>query len=245
MRAMIISHRKRFVVFSPWKTASQTTLLRLHKYSEGSYPLFFYFNPYLQRVVHQHISRADFECLPEAKLSYYLAAFVRNPYDRAYSGFNQLQRDIQEQPRAEFPSSWIRDLVRRQLVDNFSQLCQAGFDFNTWISLVREEQIYETGSNSNFPLHPAHYWTHISNEKRVDFMGKVENFEEDFSTLCAKLSLDHITEGNANESAINNGRSNAQGYRYTHLMSASSIDKINHLFHDDFLLLGYDPIAPR
>jgi hypothetical protein len=67
-----------------------------------------------------------------------------------------------------------------QLAENFSQLCQAGFEFNKWISLLREEQIYEIGCNSNFPLHPAHYWTHISDEKKVNFIGKVENFENDF-----------------------------------------------------------------
>ena len=108
----------------------------------------------------------------------------------------------------------------------------------------REEQIYETGNNSNFPLHPAHYWTHIATEKKVDFIGKVENFEEDFVRLCAVLALEDVTECNSNVSAPVHRKRNPQGYQYTHLMSASSIDKINYLFRDDFLLLGYDPVAP-
>jgi len=101
---MIISHNKKFVMLEPWKTASQTMRARLHEHSEceSRYPGFFYFNPYLNRVVHQHITRAEFDCLPEAKLGYLTAAFVRNPYDRVNSGFRQLQKDIQEQPSALF-----------------------------------------------------------------------------------------------------------------------------------------------
>jgi hypothetical protein len=128
---MIISHNKKFVMLEPWKTASQTMRARLHEHSEceSRYPGFFYFNPYLNRVVHQHITRAEFDCLPEAKLGYLTAAFVRNPYDRVNSGFRQLQKDIQEQPSARFSEPWIRDLVRKQLAENFAQLCQAGFEF--------------------------------------------------------------------------------------------------------------------
>jgi hypothetical protein len=177
---MIISHKNRFMMLGPWKTASQTTRARLRRYDESQYPTFFYFNTYLNRVVHQHITRAEFECLPEAKLGYLAATFVRNPYDRAYSGFRQLQKDIQEQPSASFPEPWIRDLVRQQLAENFAQLCRAGFQFDDWIALVRDEQVYEIGRNSNFPLHPAHYWFHIGDVRAVDFIGQVETFEADF-----------------------------------------------------------------
>ena len=94
---MIISHAKRFVMLLPWKTASQTMVLRLSQYNESPYNRFFYFNAHLNRVVHQHITCADFACLPESKLGYFLASYVRNPYDRAYSGFRQLQKDIKGQ----------------------------------------------------------------------------------------------------------------------------------------------------
>ena len=49
---MIISHQKRFVMFLPWKTASQTIALRLQPYNESPYGRFFYFNSHLNRVVH-------------------------------------------------------------------------------------------------------------------------------------------------------------------------------------------------
>jgi hypothetical protein len=238
---MIISHKNRFVMLGPWKTASQTTRARLRRYDESQYPTFFYFNTYLNRVVHQHITRAEFECLPEAKLGYLAATFVRNPYDRAYSGFRQLQKDIQEQHSASFPEPWIRDLVRQQLAENFAQLCRAGFQFDDWIALVRDEQIYEIGRNSNFPLHPAHYWSHIGNVRAVDFIGQVETFEADFRRFLSEVGIQESEEVNENVvDLVGASASDPSGYRYVARMNEQSKGRINELFVRDFELFGYE-----
>src|SRR4029077_4937952 len=112
------------------------------------------------------------------------------PYDRAYSGFLQLQRDIREQPAAPFPNDWIKALVMRQLADNQAQLAAGDFEFDKWFALVEEHQIYEVGRNSSFPLHPAHYWTGIDRERKVDFIGKVECFERDFDAFCGRVGIE-------------------------------------------------------
>ncbi len=241
---MIICHAKRFVVLAPWKTASQTMHHRLQRYNESLYPQFFYFNHYLNRVVHQHITCAEFLCLPESKLGYYVASFVRNPYDRVYSGFRQLQEDVKHQPFAQYPETWIRDLVMRQLADNFAQLCQANFLFDAWLALVADEQVYEVGRNSNFPLHPAHYWTHVADHRTVDFVGKVEKFDNDFEKLRSQIDIDKVESGNANVVDMEGRKSeNLFGYRYVHLMSPDFIIKINRLFFRDFERFGYEQIV--
>ncbi len=63
---MIISHRKRFIILAPWKTASSTIRARLGGYCESPYSTFYHFNPILKRVVHQHLTYADFAALPES-----------------------------------------------------------------------------------------------------------------------------------------------------------------------------------
>ena len=158
---MIISHQKRFVILAPWKTASGTLRARLGGYCESPYDVFYYFNATLKRVVHQHVIYADFAALPESRLGYRTAAFVRNPYDRVYSGFRQLQRDVRAQPEADYPTPDVRGLVMAQLAENFSQLCRAGFEFERWLELIDDHQVLEVGRNSSFPLHPAHYWRRI------------------------------------------------------------------------------------
>lgn len=238
---MIISHKHKFVLLSPWKNASSTTYEALKEYDESPYDRFFYFNRYLNRVVHRHITLAEFLLLPESKFGYTLCAFVRNPYDRAYSGFVQLQRDVIDQPRAEYPSAWIKELVTAQLVENQKKIIEADYEFNKWILLLREYEIRDIGRNTNMFLHPSNYWTHIDGQQRVDFIGRVEQFDRDFSLLCSNLGViaAPIASINVTEEQVG---SNSQ-YRHISKMSKDAITRINELFRDDFELFGYEMIT--
>ncbi|MCS0493836.1 sulfotransferase family protein [Ancylobacter sp. MQZ15Z-1] len=234
---MILSHRHRFVLFAPWKTASSTAHLRLQPLNESPYSRFFDFQPALNRVVHQHITCADFNALPEARLDYRRASFVRNPYDRVCSGFVQLQRDIATQMDVPFPQPWIRELVREQLDENRRQLEAAGYDLNAWIATITERQVYETGRNTNFSLHPAHYWTHLAGEPYVGFVGRVERFEPEFERLCGFLGIP--VPPRADENVTDAAMLGSDAYRYADRLDRASIERINALFARDFELFDY------
>jgi Sulfotransferase family len=243
-RAVILSHKHRFALLSPWKTASSTCHERLSSYNESIYSRFFQFNKHLNRVVHQHVTFSEFLSLPEAQLGYTVGAFIRNPYDRAYSGFIQIQRDIILQPRAKFPEQWVKDLVMTQLTENARRLIQSGYDFNKWILSIPEYEIFEVGRNTNFPLHPSHYWTHSSEARVVDYVGKVENFEDDFAEFCLKVGIPVQPILNANiTTRIYSRCSTPLGYKYISRMSTAAIARINDLFKKDFELFGYDMIT--
>jgi len=239
---MIISRQRRFVVFQPWKTASQTLALRLRNFDESPYSASFGFNEHLNRVVHHHLTCADFAALPESRLGYFLASFVRNPYDRVYAGFRQLSVDMREQPALAFAEPWVRDLVLRQLDENQVQLEAANYDFDAWVALLREAQIYEAGRNTSFPLHPAHYWTHLAGRQYVSFIGRVEQFEGDFTRLTELLGLGDLGRANANVVELA-GPTGASCSRYADRMHKRSIDKITALFDADFERFGYDRIG--
>ncbi len=129
----------------------------------------------------------------------------------------------------------------KQLAENFAQLCAAQFDFNKWLDIICDEQIYEIGRNTNFPLHPAHYWTHIATKQAVDFIGHVENFEADFQELLSYIGVEMVQTINTNVVELEgNARYNFFGYRYTDRMSVRSIQKINRLFEQDFDLFNYE-----
>lgn len=226
------------LIFSPWKTASSTMSLRLRSLDRWPYPRFYHFAPRLNRIVHHHITCSDFSLYPEAALGLLTASFVRNPYDRVYSGFLQLQRDFEQQPRMAFENDWVRRHVMRQLADNFAQVASAGFDVDRWFSSVGEEQIYEAGRNSSFPLHPAHYWTHCGSEPFVDVVGRVESFDVDFDALLARCGLSGLPRVDANVSAVGD-ESSAADYRHARRLSRRTLDKINVLFRRDFELFGY------
>jgi Sulfotransferase family len=237
---MIISHKKKFAAFRPWKCASSTLSARLEPYDQSPYSRFYHFNPHLGRVTHQHLTCADFAALPESKLGYFTFTFVRHPYDRVYSGFQQFFRDIDWQPKASFPSNWVKQLVLSQLASNFAQLARALFDFDTWWASVDEHQIYNAGANSSFPLHPAHYWTHIDGTQYVDSIGKVENFETDVEAICSRLEIPVPEKQNVNLSGESVGVSlDPNQTYYSSRMNRASLDKINAIFARDFQLFDY------
>ena len=197
----------------------------------------------MNRVVHQHLTCSDFISLPEAKLDYFLASFVRNPYDKVYSGFLQMQRDIKFQPNMKFEQPWVKNLVISQLIENHQVLIKANHDFNNWIDLIDDYKFLEQGRNTNFPLHPAHYWTHIADNQFVDFIGKVENLESDIKILAKTLEIKKLPVINSNVTKHDSDSiDNINGYRYLERMKPSTIRKINFIFNRDFELFGYKKI---
>ncbi len=238
---MIISYAKSFVMFAPWKTASTTLHARLKPLDESPYDRFFHFCPFLNRVVHQHITCAEFLAYPESRERFFTGSFIRNPYDRAYSGLVQLQSDVQTMMKMPFPSEWIRSLVRRQVAENLAQLFEADFDFNRWMLSVTEEQVFEVGRNTNFPLHPSHYWTHVDGRQYASFIGRVEDFEHDVDEFCTQVGIEIPARMNENVRA-SAAADTAQRYRYAERMSRAAIDRINFLFDEDFGRFGYDRI---
>jgi len=237
---MIVSHKHKFIVLLAWKTASQTLLARLHDYNESEYGSFFEFNSILNRVVSPHITCADLKSLPESQLKYFSASFVRNPYDRVYSGFHQLRRDVKLQRKGKFSSPMVQRLIMSQLQEIETQMAKSDGDFDQWVSLLDELQIIEQGHNTSFVLHPSHYWTHFNKTQMVDFIGKVETFETDFGKFCNFCGLRNVLNINENVTELNPATSHAaNGYRYIDRMSKKTIDKINYLFKKDFELFDY------
>ena len=240
---MIVSHAHKFAILVPWKTASSTLHTRFEGLNDSPYSRLYYFSPYLNRVTHQHIGCAEFAAYPEAGLGYATAAFVRNPYDRVYSGFIQVQRDLKTQVDAPFPTPWIRELVLKQLEENRARLIAADCDFDRWVADLPEDRIRAVGINTSFPLHPAHYWTHLHGKRYVSFVGKVENFEADLAAFCGQVGVAIPPVVNSNISGI--AVAPRGTYRYTDAMNAASIDKIDALFAEDFRLFGYRNIVVR
>jgi hypothetical protein len=130
------------------------------------------------------------------------------------------------------------------LRENFAQLLRAEFDFDRWVERLSEEQIYEIGRNTSFPLHPAHYWTHVGGRQVVDYIGRVEDFEADFRGFLGHVAVDQVQSITANVVEREGGAaSNPFGYRYVDRMNGRSIAKINRLFERDFELFGYERLA--
>lgn len=76
---MIISHKYRFIYYAPVKTATTSLLMVLTQHFEAE-------------VVGPGNNRHSI-CLPAEYAHYFTFVSIRNPYDRALSGFNYLNQD--------------------------------------------------------------------------------------------------------------------------------------------------------
>ena len=114
-------------------------------------------------------------------------------------------------------------------------------EFQRVLGLLRDEQVYEVGRNTNFPLHPAHYWTHIADIQALDFIGRVETFEADLQRFLSQVGIAQSVQANENVvDLVGDAGSDPPGYRYVARMSARSRARINELFAKDFDRFGYD-----
>lgn len=216
---MIVSHKHKFIHFLPWKCGSSTAQRRFAKYNESPYPDGSYFNKLLLKQSNKHIGLSDFLKLPEASLGYYKISFVRNPYDRLYSGFLQRWQSVVvngSQPNAPDSkivpfgwSSWLKDyVVPRFLKDSsvFGRFC--------------------------------HEYTHYEGDKYVDFVGRIERMDSDTQKICDRLGLS-VDYSKVNNVKTSYKLTNPFGYKYIDKYSAEQIEIVNKIFAKDIELFGY------
>lgn len=81
----------------------------------------------------------------------------------------------------------------------------------------------------------------------MDFVGRVENFEEDFQALCQKIGYTVASTENRNVSDAKKGpvqELGTLGSTYLKFYDAQSVRIVNEAHHDDFERLGYEQMDP-
>lgn len=239
---MLKLNSKAWDVLLPWKCASQTVRTRLSGHFSEQHSELFYLNKILNRVRNQHHTFSDYLAISSPNSNRKVASFVRNPYDRVVSGFIQLCRDASAIPKFKFSDPIMRDYISEQVAINTQDIIRSGYDVNEWFMRLSPYRILDD-SNPTFLLHPAHFWTHSSG-KVVDFLGKVENFESDFSRLLKFIEIDAnlIGKQSVNVSSISSNAPGSKPYKHIHLLKKKTIDRINSIFSDDFIYLDYSKI---
>jgi len=224
---LIISENPKFICFQPWKCGSSTLHLRLKNFDSNRYPQAGYFNEVLGKISHKHIGLKDFSCLPESRSDYIRFTFVRNPYDRLYSGFLQRRHRLTTNP----PKHVLPEKINEEL-----SFIERGFgDF-------LEYYLATKGTAIQLCNH-----VYLNDKPAVDFVGFLETFEASFSQICDSIGIHNADDGNANVrfSEIEQSKSSSTAqYRYIDKFDRRSIDAVNEVFMNDFGNLGYRMINP-
>lgn len=151
--------------------------------------------------------------VPEFYSGAFKFAFVRDPLERAYSGYSYLQKD--------------RGIAR----DNSSlRLARSYPDFDSFVKgwLCEENALRQ--------IHFVPQWQFLVNgvgRLDVDFLGRQERLSEDFAAVCLKLGLQLPLEH------IN--RSEKSGKSAWQACSEAARRRIYDVYRRDYELLGYTP----
>lgn len=73
---------------------------------------------------------------------------------------------------------------------------------------------------------------------RLDFIGKEENFNDDFKSLCDKFEIPH----KKHDTNITSVRTSNSLYKYIHKFSQAQIDFVNKKYERDFKIFGYEMV---
>ena len=217
---MIISHKHKYVHIHIPKTAGSSISAAIpnnHKDVVGQYdskyykdPLLYWSNP-LQHWKYQDVSTYLWE-EGEDIADYFTFTFVRNPWSRAVSYY--------------FYALQVNPGEGRSKVDTFQIIekeCPTFRDFCIKAQNPSVTKVHGGGLQLNY----------IQNSKGIvapNFIGKIENIDNDWRTLCTKLNIkpDSLKVKNSSKHE-----------HYTHYYDEETKELIGKLFKEDIEYFNY------
>jgi len=151
---------------------------------------------------------------------YYKWMFVRNPYDRIVSSFTYYKKNrnhIQEY-------RWMLDSFETY-IKNLDML----FNFE----LENFSESYFRKEFESIHIIPQHYFVCIDGENKADFIGKLENIDEAWNTVCSEIGQ-FANIGKTNASRTDNN--------YKDYFTDELIEIVNEKYKKDFELFGYEKL---
>lgn len=214
---MLISHRHRYLYFVIPKCASTTVRHSIRDYTDIGYPVTDY---------PPHVPLRRFIAAEHAELlgRYFAFTFVRNPYDRLYSGF------VQDMKAGSTLPKWIP--VKRPIFD------VVGADFNRYMrEYVRFADLEDSWEWICFC--PMHAFVYLDGIRRLDWIGRAEDVKGGLAELSQRLGVPIRKTNDFNVNTKYRGR-----LKYLGMYERATVELVNQIYCDDFRLFGYEMLDP-
>ncbi len=215
---MPLSTSKMFIYFVIPKCASATVRISIEEHVDiKRLPDFFSEHFTIDRFL-----ESEFADLIK---TYFKFTFVRNPYDKIYSGYMQDKFASENYPR------WIE--AKKDIFDII------GDDFNQYMQKhVANSDIL--GDWRWVCFTPMHAFSHHNDRYLLDWYGRVENLENDLTYLYNKLDLGALNIENRNvRTPISNN------LKYLDKYERKTIELVNKIYRFDFEFFGYEMLNPN
>lgn len=165
---MVISHEHKFLFLAPVKVGTTSIRASLLQYSSIDRTKF-YKDPsnfyYHKWHINAESAKKHFNDLKLDWDSYFKFSFVRNPWDRAVSWYKYQTKLVNECESGERESIYYKQYKK------LSKL-----SFNEWVENLKLENFYE-------------FFMCNSNSICLDYIGRFENIQNDFDTICDKINI--------------------------------------------------------
>ncbi len=112
----------------------------------------------------------------------YIFTFVRNPYERLLSRYSHLCRRITELDNGKKIKKVPQDKNLLKFF-NGNPIKLNQFKFNDFVKFT------ETHYDTHWELQTVKFIKQVGSLDNIDFIGRFENFQEDFNTVCGKIGI--------------------------------------------------------
>lgn len=219
---MVISERYKYLYFVIPKCGSATVRHALSPFTDIGYPVStFEEHATVRKYLDEYDQAGRFG-------TYFKFSFVRNPYDRVYSGFRQ---DMLASTRW---AQWIA--VKKPIFDVI------GDDFTAYmLHHVARADIVNAWEWVCFC--PMTAFTHLDGRRVVDWVGRAERLETDLNELEAKIgvTLAPLKSLNVQTPA---DPDNPDRPKYLDRYARDVVAMVNEIYADDFSAFGYPMLDP-
>lgn len=154
--------------------------------------------------------------------NYFIFSFVRNPYDKLYSAYRYLYKQLKYENLNDF-------LSKEETADHY-------LDFNTF---VKNYKTLNAISYFHGFIRQYEHLSDLSGNIMINYIGKLENIDNDFLNILSILNIDEITHNHELffERKIN--KQSDDDFNIALEYNEESFDFVNKYFIKDFELFQY------
>lgn len=176
----------------------------------------------LRRVLETELNQNKYRCynhleyeyIPNAEKSF-VFTFVRNPWSRILSLYMFWKNQTPEHMYYKYDKKQVKYITKNRL------------DFKGFINEIayNKESIFHEKRHIN-----PYIGSFFQNPEKLDYIGRVENMQNDFDTLCDLIKINPCTIPHENQSGHNN---------YIKYYDSETRDIVANLYADDIEYFRY------
>ena len=158
----------------------------------------------------------------------YIFTFVRNPYERLVSRYTHMKAYFQaekDRPKTLHVGGAILPSLKKYFNYHDIKFCEDNFDFSKFVEFA------ENNIDPHWEPQTNKFISAVGSLDNIDFIGKLENLQQDFNTVCDKIGIPQQQLPHINKS---------KHKHYTEYYDDETREIVAEKFAEDIEYFGYE-----